>query len=183
MILLFVLIVIAFLLLYIQSYFKIPKETQIVQTTLSTFHPDLLFEKQPIYVNDSIYNPADVIGSVFKFQYIQKVLSLSNRDYIKKNLSRFVLIYNDSDNMVEVEISNPHLQKNLRYYNGLFVNKFYKVVKNKTDSLDKTNFTKILLKPYNMIVLPMNWVYQTNTSNLLEIHLFDIITKTYSFFA
>jgi hypothetical protein len=183
MIVLFVLIVIAFLLLYVQSYFKMQKETQIIQTTLSTFHPDLLLEKQPIYVNESIYNPADVIGSVFKFQYIQKVLSLSNRDYIKKNLSRFVLIYNDSDNIVEVDISNPHLQKNLRYYNGLFVNKFYKVVKSKTESIDKSTFTKILLKPYNMIVLPMNWLYQTNTSNLLEIHLFDMITKTYSFFA
>lgn len=186
MIQLFVLIIIAFLLLYIQSYFKITKDTQIIQTTLSNFNPDLLLEKQPIYVKDNIYNPADVVGSVFKYQYVQKVLSLSNREYVKKNLSRFVLIYNDSDRTVEVDISNPSLQKSLRYYNGLFVNKFYKVVKNKNqavESQNKVDFIKVLLKPYNMIVLPINWIYQTNTSNVLEIHLFDIISKTYSFIA
>lgn len=174
-------IVIAFLLLYVQSYFKIPKDTQIIQTTLSTFHPDLLLEKQPIYVNDDIFNPADVIGTVFKYQFIHKVLSLSNKDYVKKNLSRFVLIYNDSDVMVEVDISNPHLQKSLQYYNGLFVSKFYKVVKNSKN--ERKFFTKILLKPCNMIVLPVHWIYHTTTDNILEIHLFDIITKMHSFIA
>ena len=181
MIVLFVLIVIAFLLLYIQSYYKMSKTTQIIQTPLNSFHPDLLLEKQPIYVNDDIVNPADVIASIFKYQYVQKVLSLSNKDYIKMNLSRFVLIYNDSNDKVEVDISNPHYQRKIQYYNGLFVNKFYKVAK--PSERDKTNFTKVLLKPFNMIVLPVQWVYQTNTNNILEIHLFDIITKTFSFIA
>ena len=130
MIALIILVVLAFILFYLQSYFKIHRETRIIQTTLETFHPDILLEKQPIYVNDSIYNPADIIATIFKYQYVQKVLSLSNNSYQKKNLSKYLLIYNDQDVAVELFITNPTNHKDIEYYNGFFVNKFYKVGKN-----------------------------------------------------
>lgn len=176
---LFILIVIAFLMLYLQAYFKVPSEAQIIQTSLEQLHPDMLLEKQPIYVYDEIYNPADVIATTFKYQYINKTLSLSNRDYLKKNLSRFLLIYNDSDNVVELEIASPHRNHDITYFNALFVSKFYKVAKSsRTD-----DFTKVLLKPSNMFILPLNWMYKTNENNILEIHLFDMISRGYSFVA
>ena len=179
MMFLFVLFVVAFFMLYLQAYFKVPSELQIIQTSLEQLHPDMLLEKQPIYVYDEIYNPADVIATTFKYQYLNKTLSLSNRDYLKKNLSRFLLIYNDSDNIVEVDISSPHRNHEITFYSGLFVNKFYKVAK----SSNTENFTKVKLKPSNMFVLPLNWMYKTKENNILEIHLFDMISKGYSFVA
>lgn len=176
------LVVLAILSFYMQSYFKIQKETQIIQTTLTSFHPDILLEKQPIYVNDNIYNPADVIASIFKYQYVQKVLSLSNKSYLKRNLSKFVLIYNDQDQPIHVYIANPTTTKHMKYYNGFFVNKFYKVCK-KESEIQNDEMIKIILKPNNMFVIPMGWIYKTDVDNVLEIHLFDCISRVYSFFA
>jgi hypothetical protein len=180
MILLIILVVLAFVLFYLQSYFKMAAETQIIQTSLSNFHPDLLLEKQPIYVHDNIFNLADIISSIFKYQYVYKVLSLSDGSYLKKNLSRFVLLYNDQEHSIEVNIANPNKSKHLQYYSGLFVNKFYKVCKNDMNDIQTI---KVILKPNNMIVLPVNWLYNTNCDGILEVHLFDCISRIYSFIA
>lgn len=179
MIVLIILVVLSFVLFYLQSYFKLPKETNIIQTPLETFHPDLLLEKQPIYLYENIYNPADVIGSIFKYQYIQKVLSLSNKSYTKKNLSKYLLIYNDREDVVNIHLTNPTNKKNVQYYNGFFVNKFYKVSKNNVD----IDMIKVILKPHNMIIIPMGWIYHSSVDNILEIHLFDSISRVYSFLA
>lgn len=180
MIQLIVLVVITFMLLYLQSYFRTMKTTQIIQTSLINFHPNILLEKEPIYIEDNIYNPADIISSVFKYQYIYKVLSLSNKLYWKKNLSSFVIIYNDQDYDVNINIINPNYCKDTEYFKGLFVNKFYKV--SKTTLIHK-QVVQVILKPYNMLVLPLNWIYNTDVDNVLEIHLFDCISRIYSFIA
>lgn len=182
MITLITLVTFALIIFYLQSYFRINKETQIIQTSLTTFHPDLLLEKQPIYVNDNVYNPADVISSIFKYQYIQKVLSLSNTKYLKQNLSRYVLIYNDQEYSTDIYLINPSNIHNIQYYNGIFVNKHYKVCKNRNEIKD-SDMIKVILKPYQIFVIPMGWIYRTSGDNLLEIHLFDCITRLHSFFA
>ena len=46
---------------YIQCYLQSSKSVEIIQTTLETFNPNLLYEKQPIYLYDSIVNPADLL--------------------------------------------------------------------------------------------------------------------------
>lgn len=174
---LFVIVVLAIIFLYIQSYYKSPQVTQIIQTSLSSFHPDLLLEKQPIYVYDQVYNPVDVIVSILKYQYISKILSLSNHVYIKKNLSKFVIIYNDCEEDVNVSLSNPNSLKKEDYYKGVFVDKYYRVMKNNDIVFD----IDVILKPYNMIVLPLNWIYRVHQDNLLEIHLFDSLSRICSF--
>lgn len=173
------LLVLAVSLLYIQSYYRISPETHIVQTSLSSFHPDLLLEKQPVYVNDALYNPMDVIASVFKYQYVQKILSLSDSSLQKKSLSRFVVIYNDGeDDDVPVALCNPNDCASSSFFSGFLVNKCFKIGKT---AQDDWSTTVVVVKPKNMLILPMGWVYQTWRDNVLEIHLFDCITKLNSF--
>lgn len=177
--LLIIFVLLAVCLLYVQSYYKISAETRIIQTPLSAFHPDLLLEKQPIYVEDPMYNPMDVIASVFKYQYVQKILSLSDTSLQKRLLSRFVVIYNeDDDEDVPVAICNPNDCRSSQFYSGFMVNKCFNIGKT---SQDDWSSTVVVVKPKNMLILPVGWVYQTWRDGVMEIHLFDCISKINSF--
>lgn len=170
-----------FICFYIQGYLRPSVETQIYQTTLDTFKPSLLYEKNPIYLYDRIINPADLFGTIFKYQYAYHVLSLSNELFVKKNVSRFLLIYNDSDAPVDVTLIHPSNNKSIPFYSANLQKKNYKVCRTKEETLHTVPSVKVLLKPNNTLILPINWTYHTGANNLLEIHLFDLMSSVYSF--
>jgi hypothetical protein len=179
--LLIYLTIIVFICFYIQGYLQASKEIQIIQTTLSSFKPSLLYEKNPIYIYDRIVNPADLFNTIFKYQYMYHILSLSNENFVKKNMSRYVVIYNDSDDVVDVTLIHPSNNKSITYFNANLQKKNYKVSKNPSDALQKVPNIKVILKPNNTLILPINWTYHTAQNNILEIHLFDMMSTMYSF--
>lgn len=168
---------------YIQCYLQSSKSVEIIQTTLETFNPNLLYEKQPIYLYDSIVNPADLLHTTFKYQYMYHVLSLSNQSYLKKNMSRFLIIYNDSDEPVNISLIHPIHNKTIDFYKGYLQTKNYKVCKNNTDAFNRLTTIDVILKTNNCLILPLNWTYMTHADNLLEIHVFDGMSAVYSFVA
>lgn len=166
-----------------QCYFAIPNENSIIHTTLEGFTDNTLHSKLPIYIYNKIVNPADLLNTIFKYQHIYHVLSLSNSSILKKNLSKYLLIYNDSDTEDSViSIMHPHQAKELTYYNKFMYRKNYKVCNSQLSEEQKNSFIHIKIKPRNSIILPHEWIYNTNVNNILEIHIFDCITATKSVF-
>jgi len=179
--LLIYLTVAVFICFYIQGYLRSSGELQIYQTTLDRFKPSLLYEKNPIYIYDRIVNPADLLGTIFKYQYMYHVLSLSNETFVKKNLSRFVVIYNDSENPVDITLMHPSNNKLISFYHANLQKKNFKVSRSKDDTFEKIPSVKVILKPFNTLIVPINWTYHTSVNNILEIHLFDAMSSIYSF--
>jgi hypothetical protein len=174
LIVIFVLIIIIF---YLQCYFKMPLEYNLLQTTIKSFKQDLLYEKQPIYIYDKLVNPADLFNTIFKYTYMYHTLSLSDSRYTKKNLSKFLIIYNDTDDTpTTISISHPKSVKS-DFLKSRFLKKHYKISNNHIHD----NTIDVIVRPQNCIIVPMHWVYRTNLDNILEIHLHDVITSISSF--
>lgn len=173
-----IILITVFTIFYIQCYYKFPNDFSLIQTTLSDFTPDLLLEKQPIYLFDQIVNPADLLSTLFKYQYLYHILSLSKNDFLKQNLSKWVIIYNDGFSDTTVSIMHPEEAKHRTFLPSRFIKKNYILCKNPTVS---NSCVEILLKPKKNVFVPMNWLYKTNADNLLEIHLHDPITCISSF--
>jgi hypothetical protein len=177
-------LVFLFMIFYVQCYFKPAVKFELIQTTLGTFKLDYLFEKQPIYIYDRLANPADLFTTIFKYQYINHSLSLSNSGYVKRNLSKYCMIYNDDDEeTATISLQHPNLTSGYTWEKPTtFMFKNYRVLLNKEKSHDEdANKVRVLLKPRHCLIVPLNWVYHNSLDNILEIHLFDLISKCYSF--
>ena len=170
-------IIFVFTIFYLQSYFKITN-FEIIQTNLENFDNNLLYEKKPIYLYDEIVNPADLLHTIFKFQYIYHILSISDKNLLKQNLSRFVIIYNDSENETILSIYHPDSSKLIESDNYKYNKKNFLILHKNEIELQKID---VKLKSKNCIILPLHYCYQTSNSKLIEIHLFDFISMISSF--
>jgi hypothetical protein len=176
-------------LFYFQCYLHQPRSFQIIQTDLTDFRPDLLLEKQPIYLADAVVNPADLIHTIFRYLYIKRTLSLSDHTLFKQNLSKFVLIYNDHDEQdTLIKISHPidkayfPMKSTHLYHKNYNVGKYNLLDEHFVSTLMDTNVrvVHVILKPHHSLILPINWYYQTTTDGLLEVHLHDTLSLLYS---
>ncbi len=167
---------------YLQGYFKYG-EFQIIQTYLEKFEPNILYEKKPIYLYDGIVNPADLLHTIFKHQYTYHVLSISDNTLVKKNLSKFVIIYNDDEETdTYISLMHPRESSDLFQFDNSrrFSKKNFLILKN--NELPPTlQRIDVKLKPKNAFFIPLEWYYQTHTSGLIEIHLFDTISSVSAF--
>lgn len=179
---LFVIILVFVIIFYLQGYFKYG-DFQIIQTNLTQFQQNILYEKKPIYLYNQIVNPADLLHTLFKYQYIYHELSISDESIVKRNLSKFVIVYNDSE-QEDVYISLLHpLNFNDKFkcdHSQTFVRKNFLIVKSDDLSANDTNI-EVKLKPKNAFIIPLHWYYHTKSSGLIEIHLFDTISSISSF--
>lgn len=172
-----------FLTFYTQCYFAVPFEHAIVHTTLMGFTENILHAKLPVYLYDKIVNPADLLHTIFKYQYIYHVLSFSDSSLIKKNMGKYVIIYNDSDtDDTIVSILHPHLARELTYYQKMAYTKNFQVCNSKLSRTQKDTLVHVKIHPHNCIILPHAWVYNTQRDHILEIHLFDGMTAIRSIF-
>jgi len=144
----------------------------------------MFLEKQPIYISDSIVNPADLFNTTFKYLYVKHVLSISDEQLIKQNLSKFLLIYNDQeDSDVVVKLSHPINKQHIPIKQMHLYAKNYNI--SNLSNLNQIQhesmqIVDVILKPKHIIILPINWYYHTTTSGILEIHLHDCISLIYS---
>lgn len=179
---LFFILIIICVCFYLQCYFKTPNNFNLTQTTLDTFDVNMLYDKQPIYIYDKIVNPADLLDTIFKYQYAYHVLSISNNMLTKRNLSRYVIIYNDNqEEATNISIAHPKTNvKGLSFKSSHFVKKNYNISPLLLDNSHE-NVIDFILKPMNCIILPLHWIYRTHADKIIEIHLHDPITTVSSF--
>ena len=111
---LWVIIVFLLALIYIRYYTTPSRYPELVQTTLALCTPELLSEKNPILLTDRVVNHADLLGTVFKYQYARSSVPAPLRGGANKMKTdaRFTLIYTTmaSNVVVDIELPNTHHQ-------------------------------------------------------------------------
>jgi hypothetical protein len=119
---------------YVYIVLKPKKDFQILQSSLSNMSDDMLYEKYPICINDQIINVQDLLQSLFKFQYIFVDHFTEQQPYNRVNHSKFLVIHNNHPDNCDLFVSSPN--KN-------------------------TDKVRIILPPYNVIILPYLWSVST----------------------
>ena len=141
-------IIAACIALYTYSYLRVPRVTQILQTSITTLTPQLLFEKQPIVIEEGIVDPTALIGTVFKYLAF---------DFFGKP-------------QIQVATSGVSLQQTQHRYTiltcayggevDIFHPKYTAVIKT-----SNAQFITIRLAAHQPLILPKHWWFQIKANN------------------
>lgn len=160
---LIILLVLAFLL-YMKHYVSPSIHFNIVQLPLSKLEPTYLFEKSPIIVNEPFVRPSDLTLTLFKYLFVKKTHSFKCVPHsFQQNKSRYLILYPKNKDST-VKIVHPKKSKFLFNHTD--------------DSLKSIEYVEIKLRKRQVIILPMQWWYQTEDPDHGRIELDDL----YSFF-
>ena len=164
-------IIILLLIIYSKYYTKINKATQIIQTDLDKLNFNILSERNPIYIHEKIVDINQIITKSFKHMYTFKYKNELFNDKIKMNLSKYNLFHNNSETDKFIIIMNPINKNKISFKNSLTNTKFITSDENDVKKIDSV---KIILKPYNVLIIPYGWLFQCETK-ITNIYLFDIM--------
>ena len=148
--------IIAIILIYASLYFIHREDIVLHQTNVYNFDFSLLYNKQPIIIEDSVKDLDEVISLWFSPNIVSKYLIID--ELWKKNNYKYAIIYSIKD--TEITLSHP--------YNNL-------------DNYDPENplfpLTTIKLKNNKFIIVPFKWKYNIeNTNNVIVYGIHDYIT-------
>ena len=139
-------------LIYAHYAMKPKQEVHIIQTSLDRISDDTLFEKQPIDIDDQIVNVTDLLGTLFKYQYLFKkdMLIEANSDaYL--NTHKYMIVYNTSNEKDAFVVLTPP-----------------KSIRDRYPSID------MILPPNNVLILPYLWsIEPSKDSHTLQIILLN----------
>ena len=164
---LFILIII----IYASLYYIFEDELIIYQVEAMHFDFNLLYNKQPIIIQNSI-NIDDILADWFNYNIIEYDLNIPN--IWNKNNFKYLLIYVDQQegNNVEITLGNPCTKQE----NNIPIS---------PDILPEYNqkLTTIVLNSNKILVIPFKWYYNLNiisgSPRFFGIH--DYITYGLSF--
>ena len=148
------------LIIYMLCYYIFPKELTIYQSTLSDFNFNLLYNKQPIVINDKIVDMNILLDSWFKQNFINKNEIINDKWIINNN--KYLFIHsNDDDN--EIFITNA---------------KFNNII----PPTSEEKIVNIKLHKNQSIIIPFKWKYYTEKNNYTVYGINDYITYFLAFF-
>lgn len=165
---LFIIIIILILIIYIRYYSKINIDTRINQVNLNNINYNILQERYPIYIQDKIVDINSVIDKTFKYHYVYKYTNNLFDDNIKMNLSKYCIFWNNSEENKDIFISNP-INSEILTFNKIPKNRNYLTSYDKEKNIEAI---KIILKPYNILILPYRWLFTCSTE-IVNMFLFD----------
>jgi len=148
--------IIVILLVYASFYFIHREDIVLHQTNMYNFDFSLLYNKQPIIIEDRVKELDEVISLWFSPNIVSKYLIID--EIWKKNNFKYTIVYSIND--TEITLSHP--------YNNL-------------DNYDPENplfpLTTIKLKNNKFIIVPFKWKYNIeNTNNVIVYGIHDYIT-------
>ena len=147
------------LIIYIYSYYKYPKNTYIIQSHIRMFKPEILFNKQPLIIDDNDYNMKQLKSVYFNINISQEFTITSNETW-NKNKYKYIIIQatNGPCDLLLCNPNNIDKTKNIPY-----------------DSVD-TEIVEVQLSQGQIIIIPFNWLYLIVDSTVDCIGLHDLIT-------
>jgi hypothetical protein len=173
--LLFIVVTALIVFIYIQYYSKYNSSYEIVQTYLDKINIDLLYERNPIVIYDSIKTPKQLLGTLFKYSYVSKSEYQLEHKLPVMNRAKFSFVYSTTDQDTYVNLINPSYKSSM----------VWKPHTKSTDKVSLTNledttveYVTIKLKPYQVLILPTHWIIQTNAP-LTKVNLHDFISYIY----
>jgi hypothetical protein len=177
---LLILVVVALVVvIYAQYYSKYNNGYNITQTYLNKINLDLLYERNPIVIYDSIKTPKQLLKTLFKYSYISKNEYSITTPHVYQSKSKFSFIYHTGQNteIVMVNLINPMYKKDFKEWK-----QNNKGITYSNTSFESTTveFISIKLKPYQVFIIPSHWMLQIASSEeVYKIDLDDIFTYFY----
>jgi len=162
--------------LLICFFYAKPKYTNIsiIQSTLNTFDENLLYEKNPIVLYDTIVNIEELKYTIFKYQYLFQSSVHVMKHVRYKNKSKFMILHNNSNDKTVVSLYQPTCKLSLNLTRNVFFDDSSNIVTGE--------HVDVILHPYNVICLPGHWscvtentipcIYLSDISHMLMCKIF-----------
>ena len=141
---------------YASLYYIFADELIIYQVEERHFDFNLLYNKQPIIIQDSIKNIDEILVDWFNYNIIEYDVLIPNIWGWNRNGFKYLLIYADAheENSVEITLGNPRTI----HENNVPVS---------PDRLpdDNQKLTTILLNKNKLLIVPFKWFYHLNITS------------------
>lgn len=176
---LMIVVVLLIVFIYIHYYSKYNDTYEIVQTYLDKVNIDMLYERNPIVIYDSIKTPKQLLGTLFKYSYVSKSEYKMDTNFPVMNRAKFSFVYSTSNEQdTYINLINPAYKASMKWVK--LQNKNHVMDKVSTTPLEETNlrYITIKLRPYQVVVIPMHWIIQSDTP-LVKVNLDDFISMAY----
>ena len=159
---LFWVVLILLVIIYLQYYNKHKQDYNVIQSNLDTINPSVLHEKYPIVIYDQIYEPLQLLKTLFKYLFIKSESKFIEADNITYNSAKYLLLWSYEN--VNVNVINP-------IYRNMIKNKI------KLQELDHSvKYITIKLKQNQILIIPHHWYFHS-THNIQTIWLYDCISR------
>jgi hypothetical protein len=137
-------IILLIFLVFIQDDKKFKFDTQILQVTAESFSPTVLLEKYPVIFSE--VSDIDELLSKFRFFYLFKKQTFLCDPIMSVNNKKYLLIFNNSNQDVNLFIANPKYSSQLTTENC---------------KLEDCNFpiTNVVLPIRYAVLLPKHWLF------------------------
>jgi hypothetical protein len=143
-------IILCIIVAYIYCYFVFPDNITILQTSLNEFDFNLLLQRQPLVVEDSVKDILTLLKSWFSSNIIRDV-EFNEKKMWNINYHKYIYLYSLSDN-----------NEVLLYQAG------NKVIDDVPDNREPV--LSINLKKYQGVIIPFRWYYNISNKNNSKIY-------------
>lgn len=175
--LLFFIVVLLIVLIYVHYYSKYNNTYELVQTFLDKVSLDMLYERNPIIIYDSIKTPKQLLGTLFKYSYVTKTDYKVTHSSPIMNRAKFSFVYSTNNQDTSINLINPSFKSMMKW--NKHNNKNINDMVSPTPLEDTTvEYITIKLKPYQVVIVPMHWIIQTDAP-LVKHNLDDFISMLY----
>jgi len=177
--LLILVVIVLVILIYAQYYSKFNNGYNITQTYLDKINLNLLYERNPIIIYDSIKTPKQLLKTLFKYSYISKNEYAINTTQVYQNKSKFSFMYHTGQrtNIVMVNLINPIYKKDFKEWKQ---NKTGVTFSNTPLEKTSVEFVSMKLKPFQVLIIPSHWMLQVvEPEEVVKVDLDDIFTYFY----
>lgn len=175
---LFVFLIILIICIYVHYYSKYNTSYEISQTYLDKINLDLLYERNPIVIYDSLKTPNHLLKTLFKYSYISKNEYKITHNNIVLSRYKYSFVYCTQDDDCFINLINPSYKWSFKWNKHHQSNDMISQTK-----LEETNveYISIKLKPFQVLIIPSHWLIQlTNTHTILhKVNLDDVFSKIY----
>ena len=171
---LLILLIILIISIYVHYYSKYNTSYEISQTYLDKINLELLYERNPIVIYDSIKTPNQLLKTLFKYSYTFKNEYKISNSKVIMNRYKFSFIYSN-DNECYVNLINPSYKKIFKWDKHHQSNDMMS-----NTEIEDTNveYITIKLKPLQVLIIPSHWLIQSSTT-LNKVNLDDVFSWIY----
>ena len=168
-----IIVILLIVAVYLSYYAKYSSDYNITQTFLDKFHPNLLYERNPIIIYDTLARPKDLLNTIFKYQYIHS-RELHTTPYKTTTIkSKFSMFYCQENNNAVIKLINPTFLYSFQWYSAQ-----HQRVSDTDLNTTNVTFIDIHLKRNQVMILPPHWIIHSSVS-LQRIDIHDVWSYTY----
>jgi hypothetical protein len=176
--LLIIILVILIVCIYMHYYSKFNTSYEITQTYLDKITLDLLYERNPIVIYDSIKTPNQLLKTLFKYSYISKSEYKINHQNVIMNRQKTSFIYCTDNTDCYINLINPSYKKDFKWKKH---DKTSDMISQTNIEDTKVEYITIKLKPFQVLIIPSHWILQSTQqySSLHKVNLHDLFSWIY----